>query len=60
MRATKLFALLLAISVAHFAHCETDDFDDTDDGITVEDEKVSCVVCKQTQRVVMMMIVKFH
>lgn len=41
MRAAKVLALLLAVSVAHLVHVDADDFEDTDDGVTVEVEKVS-------------------
>lgn len=41
MRAAKVLALLLAVSVAHFVQVDADEFDDTDDGVTVEVEKVS-------------------
>lgn len=52
MRAAKVLALLLAVSVAHLVHVDADDFEDTDDGVMVEVEKVSFMfffspLCKQ-------------
>lgn len=39
MKASLFLLLGLSLSFAAFVHCETDEFDE---GVTVEDESVSC------------------